>query len=109
MLVAAVLARRHLEPAGLRYLGAEPDGQDTVGQVRATLGYGMLVTAATILGTAALAVLVRRPLVWVRWAAWCVLAALGVLLFLGLVAGADPAGSTPDSDATELDRLFYDL
>lgn len=110
LLVAAVLGWQHLTPAGVRYLSAfDNGGPAAVNQVRATLEYNVIVTTATILTTAVLALLVRRPLPWVRRVTWCALGAVGVLLFLGLNAGADLAGSTPDADATPAERLYYDL
>lgn len=109
MLVATMLAWRHLGSAGPRYVSASLGDAVTVDEVRSMLGYNVVVTTATILATGALALMVRRPLGWARWAAWCVLGAVGLLLFLGLVAGADPAGSTPGPNATAVARLYYAL
>ncbi|MCU7730374.1 hypothetical protein ODJ79_42215 [Actinoplanes sp. KI2] len=108
IVVIAMLAWRHLGPAGIRYLMAEPDGGVAVHLVRAALEYSLVVGTATVLITSALALVVRRPLVWARWVAWCVLGAIAVLLLLGLSAGDVPLAA-PGAHASAVDGLFYDL
>jgi hypothetical protein len=109
MLVATVLAWRHLGPAGIQYVSATQSDGRSVEYVRGSLRYNVVVTVATVLITTALALLVRRPWPWARWGAWCALGVIGLLLFLGLNAGADPAGSTPSDNADAVSRLYYDL
>ncbi|GAA0577537.1 hypothetical protein GCM10010172_72860 [Paractinoplanes ferrugineus] len=104
MVGASVFAWRHFSAESAYW--SIRHGAD---QVRAALVYNLVVAALTVLVAVVLAVVVRRPLRWVRPAAWCVLGFLGLALFLGLNAGADPAGSTAGPNADSDSRAYYDL
>lgn len=108
MLMMAILAWRHLGPAGDAYESASgfDGGADAV---RSSIAFNMVVTAAVVLTTTVLAMLVRRPLRWARPVTWGVLGVVGTALYVGLNAGPDPAGSKPGADADPLNRLYYDL
>jgi len=104
MLVASAFAWRHFSAETAYW--SEPDAAD---DVRAALVYNLVLAALIVLVAVALAAVVRRPLRWVRPVAWCVLGAIGLALFLGLNAGADPAGSTAGPTADSASRTYYGL
>jgi hypothetical protein len=113
-LAAALTACRHFGPAAEAYRSAFLDaGMDDlevqVLQVRSSLAYNVAVLAVTVLTTAGLALMIRRPLRWAQVGTWCAAVVLGVALVIALNGGPDPAGSTPGPQASEIDRLGYDL
>jgi hypothetical protein len=114
MLAATLAAWRHFGPAAVAYRSAFLDaGMDEletqVLQVRSSLAYNATVLAVTVLTTAGLALLIRRPLRWAQISTWCAAVVLGIALVLALNGGPDPAGSTPGPQASPVERLGYDL